>query len=199
MFEASPQRALRDIVGWLESRRLPFALVGGLAVSVRGEVRFTRDVDLVLSVGETDLDRIVRDLRAARYEIHALFEHEVARRTSLVRLVTREAIHVDLLVASSGIEPEIVADATIVEIPGVGGVPVATAEDLLATKVLAMGPRRRQDLDDAIRLVLSNPDLDLERVRARLALISARGFDRGQVLSGKLQQVLAEAEADRDG
>jgi|GEM_PF-4672787 len=30
----------------LEARERPFALVGGLAVSVRGEVRFTRDVDL---------------------------------------------------------------------------------------------------------------------------------------------------------
>jgi hypothetical protein len=34
-------------------------LVGGLAVSIRGEVRFTRDVDLAVSMSEAELQRVI--------------------------------------------------------------------------------------------------------------------------------------------
>lgn len=36
---------LRQTAGLFEDRRQPWALVGGLAVSVRTEPRFTRDLD----------------------------------------------------------------------------------------------------------------------------------------------------------
>jgi hypothetical protein len=46
MTEAHPEDALADAVRELRRLEKRFALVGGLAVSVRGEVRTTRDVDL---------------------------------------------------------------------------------------------------------------------------------------------------------
>lgn len=44
------ERALRQIVADLERSSHAFALVGGFAISARTEPRFTRDVDLVVSV-----------------------------------------------------------------------------------------------------------------------------------------------------
>lgn len=193
MVEPSPQRALSDIANWLSEHGVPYALVGGLAVSIRGEVRFTRDVDLALSVSERELETLVPDLRAARYRIHSLVEHEVAKRTATVRLITRDAIHVDLLVASSGIEREVVQRATPVFIPSIGQVPVALAEDLVAMKVLSSTEQRRHDFDDAVGLVLANPGLDIAVVQSHLALVTARGFHREQDLEAKLAAVLAAA------
>ena len=195
MIEPSPQRALAEIAAWLTAHRVSFALVGGLAVSIRGEVRFTRDVDLALAISESELESIVRDLQVSRYAIHSLVEHDTARRTATVRLVTRDAIHVDLLAASSGIESEIVQRATPVDIPSVGRIPVAGAEDLVVTKVLAMSDRRRKDIDDAIGLILANPSLDMVEVRSRLALITQRGFHREQDLGAKLATLLQAVEA----
>lgn len=40
----------------LEERGRDFALVGGLAVSVRTEPRFTRDIDLVVAIDEARED-----------------------------------------------------------------------------------------------------------------------------------------------
>jgi hypothetical protein len=45
------EAALLDIVGQLLRLQVPFALVGGLAVSIRAEVRFTRDVDIAVTGG----------------------------------------------------------------------------------------------------------------------------------------------------
>lgn len=175
----------------IERLRVPFALVGGLAVSVRGEVRFTRDIDLaVLCASDRETERLAADLAAAGYEIAALVEHEERARLSTVRLRSRSKIYVDLLAASSGIEAEIISAATTVDIPSVGELRVARAEDLVATKVLSMSDARPQDRLDARGLLLTNPDLDLDSVRARLALIRERGFDRREDLDAKLEGVL---------
>ncbi len=171
--------------------RAPFALVGGLAVSLRGEVRFTRDIDLAVQCPtDRDTERLAADLAASGYEIAALVEHDVRERLSTVRLRSRSKIYVDLLAASSGIEAEIIASSTHVDLPHVGPLLVASATDLLATKVLAMSDARPQDRIDARGLLLTNPSLDVEAVRARLALIRQRGFDRDEDLDAKLDAVL---------
>lgn len=172
-----------------------FALVGGLAVSIRGEVRFTRDVDLAVAVAsDGEAEALAADLAAAGYTIAAVIEHEARGRLSIVRLRSRARIHVDLLVASSGIEREIVEAASAVALPEVGEIPIARAEDLLATKILSMSAQRPQDRMDARGLLLANPALDLALTRDRLRLIRDRGFDRGEDLEAKLADVLRELE-----
>jgi predicted nucleotidyltransferase len=197
MNEAGVERALREIAEEMRRRRRPFALVGGLAVSIRGEVRFTRDVDLAVDVAnDGELEALVRDLSAAGYAPLAVVEQDAKRRLATVRLRAPSAVVVDLLAASSGIEAEIVERATELAIDGVGVIPVARAEELLALKVLSMTALRRQDEIDARALVSTNPTLDLDAVRALLTQITARGFDRGQDLSAKLDGVLRLASME---
>jgi hypothetical protein len=52
MAEPAPELALVAICRELVRLGRRFALVGGLAVSVRAEVRFTRDVDIVVLVAD---------------------------------------------------------------------------------------------------------------------------------------------------
>ncbi len=99
-------------------------------------------------------------------------------------------VKVDLLFASSGVEAEVVERAREVPLGVAGNVPVAQAEELLALKILSMTEERLQDRSDAQHLLLHNPNLDLERVRENLRLISERGFDRGQDLEAKLSSLL---------
>jgi hypothetical protein len=163
-------------------------------VSLRAEVRFTRDVDVAVQArDDQEVERLVADLRVKGYDIIALVEHDDAKRLATVRLRDPSGITVDLLTASSGIEAEIVQRATAVTIEGIGPVPVAQAEELLAMKVLSMDARRLRDRIDAIRLLELNPDLDLGRVRDDLRLIETRGYGRRQDLSAKLAQVLESA------
>ncbi len=186
-------RALRQIVTHLRAAGGEFALVGGIAVSVRGEVRFTRDVDVALAVEDDHAAaRLVRFLSSVGYVPLATVEQDAVGRLSTVRLRSSSGVTVDLLFASCGIEQEVVARATGVELPDVGLVPVAEPEELLAMKILSMTDRRLQDRIDADRLISRNPNLDLIRVRANLSLIESRGFHREQDLQSKLDQVLAK-------
>jgi hypothetical protein len=192
MAEATYETAIGDIVRHLRRLGWPFALVGGVAVSLRAEARFTRDVDLaVAAADDADMERLVYDLQSAGYTPVAVVEHRQAQRLSTVRLASPSGIVVDLLAASSGIEAEAVARATAVAFGDLGDLPVARAEELLAMKILSMSDRRPQDRIDATSLLLVNEAIDLGAVRANLDAITARGFHRDQDLLTKLSELLA--------
>lgn len=77
MGEAAPELALAQICSELVRLGRRFALVGGLAVSVRAEVRFTRDVDIVVVVADdSEAESLTYDLRSAGYSAVAAIEHE---------------------------------------------------------------------------------------------------------------------------
>ena len=62
--------------------------------------------------------------------------------------------------------------------------------------VLSMQDGRLQDRLDAQRLVEVGEELDMAAVRADLALIHERGFDRGQDLEAKLASLLEAVARD---
>jgi hypothetical protein len=188
------ERALATAASDIAAEGKRFALVGGLAVSVRAEVRFTRDVDLAVAVDDdAEAESLVYALKARGYTTIASVEHEAQSRLATIRLRSPQGVKVDLLFASSGIERETVERATVVPLPSVGALPIARAEELLALKVLSMSDERLQDRIDARGLLRVNVDLDLDCVRDNLRLIGERGYARRQDLLSKLATLLENA------
>lgn len=113
------EAALADIHQRLLDLGRRFALVGGLAVSFRAEVRFTRDVDLAVVVkDDADFESLVFALRSAGYLPVAAVEHTQQKRLATARLQSPLGFVVDLIAASCGIEQEVVERATLVDLPG---------------------------------------------------------------------------------
>ena len=196
MSDLSARDALAHAAGELRRRGKRFALVGALAVSVRGEVRTTRDVDIAVVISDdAELEELAASLRPAGYRVIATVEQESLGRLGTLRLASPTGIVVDLLAATCGIELEIVEAATSVDFKGVGMIPVANAEDLLAMKLLSARPGRERDCNDARGLVQINAALDFGFVRDRLRLMTARGYARKQDLLAKLDKLLGEIEA----
>lgn len=190
-------RALATLAGALSDLRRPGALVGGLAVSALAEPRFTRDVDIAVAVAtDTEAEELVYELLQRGFAPVATVEHETLSRLATVRLQCpgepESGVVGDLLFASSGLESEIVAAATPLEVlPGVV-VPVARKGHLLALKVLARSERRPQDLAD-IRALLKVADAtDLALARDSVRLIVTRGYHRGRDLPRLLEEALAK-------
>lgn len=191
----SLEEALRRIAAFGKSQAIDWALVGGIAVSVRTEPRFTRDVDLAVTVADdARAEAVVRSLSDDGYGVEAIVEQEAADRMATVRLRRvgpGEEPYVDLLFASSGIEDLIVEQAELLEVlPGVELL-VASAEHLLATKVLAVNDARPQDGTDALALANTLDQAGVQRVRDALEEIDARGFGRDRDLAATLNGVLA--------
>lgn len=168
------------------------ALVGGMAVSVRTEPRFTRDVDLVVVVaGDDEAEALVRTLAGRGWRAVETVEQDVVQRFATARLTTgghgAEPV-VDLLFASSGIEADIVERAEFLEVlPGLE-LPVATTADLVVLKLLAVDEDRPQDEQD-LRALLA--DLDAHGIaRARQAAedVMTRGYARNRDLVTALDE-----------
>jgi hypothetical protein len=186
---------LRQIHADLTEAGFAFALVGGLAVSARVEPRFTRDADIAVAVtDDAEAAQLIHSLRA-RYRVEAAIEQEAVGRLATVRLSTsidRRAPVVDLLFASSGIEPEVVSEADPMELLLGLTMQVARTGHLIALKVLSRDDVvRPQDLQDLLALVRMASDEELDRARRALDLIVLRGYDRGRDLRSELHALLA--------
>lgn len=182
---------LRRVLGDLHDLGVDHALVGGLAVSVRSEPRFTRDVDVAVAVeGDDAAELLVAELRARGWRVVETLEQDAAARLAAVRLSdgsTSSGPVVDLLFASSGIEEDVVARADELDVfPGLT-VKVATAADLVVLKLLAVTEDRPQDEQDlrALLPLLTEPELAAAREAARE--VAARGFSRGRDLVAALR------------
>jgi predicted nucleotidyltransferase len=182
------REVLERVATELERQHQPWALLGGLAVSVHVGPRFTRDIDLAVAVpSDSAAERLVLVFQQLGYRIQLVLEQDAVGRLATVRLLppgeSTEGVVVDLMFASSGIEPEICRDAERIEAFDDLIIPVCRPGHLLALKILARDDvRRPQDLVD-IRALLTHLDAgERERARSGLGLITARGFQRGRDL-----------------
>jgi hypothetical protein len=154
------QITLADAVEFLELHHIAYALVGGLAVSLRGQPRVTADVDMVIAI---DLDRalqIVDELNNSKFAPLFSGVADVIQRSFILPIRHRDTgVKVDLAIGLSGFEQQAIQRANIVE---VGGCPtkVATAEDLVIMKVLAGRPQDEQDLAGLVVTQSSSFDWD---------------------------------------
>lgn len=188
--------SLRRLALDLRSTRTQWALVGGFAVSARAEPRFTRDVDVcVLVADDAAAEETVEALRQHGYAVAAIVEHQARDRLATVRLRSPVpgGVLVDLLFASSGIEPEIVAAAESLELLPELVVPVARASHLVVLKLLARDDSTRpQDAADlrVLRTVLTPGDA--ADVRELAGLVVARGYHRERDLVALAEDYLAD-------
>ena len=194
----SLEAVLRQIHTDLIEARVSFALVGGLGVSARTEPRFTRDADLAVAVAtDAEAEALIHQLRARGYGVDALVEQEAVGRLATVRLTrssTGQTPVIDLLFASSGIEPEVVAEADPIELLPNLTMAVARTGHLIALKVLSRDDLRRpQDLVDLRALLRVATSAEILRARGALALIAARGYHRSRDLTTELNILLPPA------
>jgi predicted nucleotidyltransferase len=186
--------ALRAAAASLDAVGARWAVIGGVAVSFRTEPRSTRDVDFAIAAADDDgAENLIFHLRSHGYRDYnppAVFEQDHNGRLSTMRLVGhRSDVAVDLLFASSGIEAEIVASATRLEVLPRVKAPVASTGHLIAMKVLA---GRNKDLDDLENLIAAASPADLAVAREAVRLIQTRGYSHGQNLPVALERHIRE-------
>lgn len=190
------EAVLRRLPADLGRHGVSWALIGGFAVGARAEPRFTRDVDVAVAVADDDAaEALVHSLHADGYRVMASLENDAVGRLATVRLTRARDGHeviVDILFASSGIEPEVAAAADTLEVlPGLT-VPVARTGHLLALKLLARDDEARpQDARDLVELRTAADAGELELARQSVELITARGYHRGRDLRAALDALLA--------
>ena len=185
-------RALERIIADLGESAEPWALVGGLAVSVRTEPRTTRDVDIAVAVADDSAaETLVRRLLGRGYGLVGGVEQTEAGRLATMRLEPPSSgpvgAVVDLLFATTGIEAEVCEHADRFEVLEGLEAPVAAIGHLIAMKLLSRDDDRRpQDAVDLRALLAVATPIDLQTARDAVDMIVSRGFSRGRDLVARL-------------
>lgn len=163
---ASP---LRDLVRWLDGRREPYAVIGGVAASLLGKPRVTGDIDAVILTDERKLAALLVDAKSHGFAARVDDAAVRARANRVVQLQhIGDKVNVDLSLAGIAFERLLIERARRVPALGVK-VPLARAEELIPMKVLAF---RGRDVTDIETLLDANPRVDLKEVRRWVKLLA---------------------------
>lgn len=101
------QITLADAVEFLNHHGISYALVGGLAASLRGQTRVTADVDMVLAIDLESALRLIDELSHSKFSL--LFDGvaEVVQKSLILPVRHRETgVKVDLAIGLSGFEQQ---------------------------------------------------------------------------------------------
>lgn len=180
----------------LNNLGVSWALVGALACSVYAEPRTTRDIDITVALsGRNELDNFVKKLTALGYFNPQLLMHATPVITMgcrvFIQIKNDYSIPIDLLNNNCGIENEIVAAATTIEILPSLSLPVARLGHLMAMKILSQDSGDRiRDRSDIMAMLAIVDSTEISLCRAAILLITDRGFHRGRNLNAILDDFL---------
>lgn len=170
--------ALQGVRDWMDAEDVSWVVIGGVAASLLGRPRTTRDVDLLILSEQSHWAGLLN--AGARFGFKPRIDDTLGfARESHVILVEHEptGVEIDLIVGSLPFEHETVADAHPVTISGVQ-IPLPTAERLVVMKAIARRPR---DIADIESVLDAHPNLDRRFIRRWVAAF-AEALDSPDIL-----------------
>lgn len=119
----------------LEKARIPYALIGGVAMAFYTRPRFTKDIDIL--VKKAGLDPVSRILKQAGYRASATpwqFKNTELILHRFLKVEKQDEMILDVLVAVTPRQEAMVDHAAIAESDSLGPVRVVNKKDLVSLK-----------------------------------------------------------------
>lgn len=135
---------LFEVVDLFESESIDYALIGGFAVSLIADERFTRDIDFTITFKPHQFNKFKNKLDESEYEIDFIDFNSSDQYPDFMRLKINNIL-VDLLIAQIDFQEEIISRAIEFKLLN-KNIKVASPEDMIIMKLLADRPRDREDI-----------------------------------------------------
>lgn len=183
------ENLLKRIAGELQSRAIPYMVIGGQAVLLYGEPRLTKDIDITLGVGTERVADVMAVTQRLRFKILVEDAEAFVRDTMVLPVADQNSgIRVDFIFSFSPYEREAIGRGKMVRF-GDTDVCFASLEDLIVHKIIASRPR---DMEDVRAILLKNPDYDRTYIEKWL-----REFD--SVIGGEFLRVFVTLTSPLEG
>jgi hypothetical protein len=153
---------LRHLVAWLQAGKVQGVVIGGVAASLWGRPRLTRDIDALVLLEEGRWGEFLAAGAGHGFLPRRADALAFARETRVLLVRHGESgIDLDLVFGSLPFEKEAAIRAKWVDLGGVA-IPLSSPEDLIIMKAVAHRPR---DLEDIAAILAAQPGLNVRRVR----------------------------------
>lgn len=155
-----PLEALEKLLSHFDHRGV---VIGGVAVGLLGQARFTEDLDAMILLSVEDIAGFLAVAKEEGIEPRISQAEEFARRNRvlLLRHISSQT-DVDISLGVLPFEQEMVRRSIVHEIDDALEIRLPTPEDLIIMKAVAHRPK---DLLDIQGILQSHPDLDRRRIR----------------------------------
>lgn len=154
--------ALRDLVAWFEAAHVSGLVIGGVAASLLGRPRLTRDVDAVVLLEEREWETFLSRGTGHGFTPRISDPLPFVRRARVFLVRHKSSgIDVDIAIGDLPFEREAISRGSWRDIGGLK-LPLPRAEDLVVMKAVAHRPR---DLADIEAVLDAHPRLNLRRIR----------------------------------
>jgi len=156
---------LAELLADLGEAGVRWYLFGAQAAILLGAARLTADVDVTVQDVLRPSETLLPVLEARGFALRVDNVEEFVDRTRVIPAVhVASGLPVDLVLAVPGLEEQFFARVKMHRVEDID-VPVASAEDVVVTKILAGRPK---DFDDVVAVLAANADLGLALVRETL-------------------------------
>ena len=156
-----PLVSLQNLISRFNHRGV---VIGGLAVSVLGEARYTEDIDAMFLLSIQDIPKFLEAAKEEGIEPRIENAVEFARKARI--LLLRHIItntNIDISLGIMPFEQEVIERSSIHQFDDALQVRLPTPEDLIIMKAIAHRP---VDLGDIRTLAMKYTQLDLDRIKS---------------------------------
>jgi hypothetical protein len=168
-------------------RAINYALLGGLATTLRGRPRFTQDVDVLLDVPQLALPSLLDELieRGFTLDRTAVIRQYLGQHMSAFHY---GSVRIDWLKPMLPLYAHALANAsTLTWTPG-HPIRVVKPEGIILTKLLAFRPQDQADIETL--LLANRDDIDANFVRREWSAFAAGEAERTAWLEGAFRRIL---------
>ena len=158
-----PFEAAYEVCSFLASHKIQHVVIGGLAVQIWGESRFTKDADISIASPTHAKPRFSSYSYHQKFRSRAQDPLALAQSTRMVLITAGNGVEVDISLSLPGYEDSLFARAVEYEIESGKIIRLCSAEDLIIHKAVAGRP---QDIIDIQGVVDRQGDkLDVRYIR----------------------------------
>ncbi len=156
---------ISKIASTLNSHHIPYMIIGGHAVLLYGEPRFTRDIDITLGLNVDSLEKILEIVDELSLTPLPEDVKSFVSQTMVLPVLDKDSgIRIDFIFSFTPYEQSAIQRARKISLMQTE-VSFASPEDVIIHKIFAGRPR---DLEDVRSIILKNPNIDIEYIECWL-------------------------------
>jgi hypothetical protein len=187
-------KQIKAIIGLLKQQKIPYAVIGGIAVSLYGEPRYTADIDINVIINKGDVKNFILKCKRIGFALNSRNNDNVFDFYGVIPLVfkkNKQIGKVDIIIAENLLEYQAIKRAKNKKIDN-SFIRFISPEDLIIHKIVSIRQKDQEDVKSIINRQIAT--LDVGYIEDCLRKIDR--IDKNICVVRKFKELLKQCKRD---